>query len=379
MMKRFVLALIALVVTALPGFAADDAAPGMHPGMHAPMQADRPMLQPDPEMHQMHQKMMQNPKHMLAMAYHKNLMTFGLALQKVAQQGETIPRDFARATITEMRRSADQMDIYHEEAARSLPADLKAQHAEMAKKMGAHLNEMRTQLVQLEGLAKGERVDSREVLKHLEILLKGCEGMCREAGMCHQGMHGEGGCAKGKDCGCEKGKGMDGGCQQGNRKDCGCRDARKMQGKGREGCAELMRADPEMMQGRLKMMEEMKARDAEIAQLVDKMNNAPNDLKQAVIADILTKMVKQRAEMSAYMEKTQQHIMHHHHMDGASLSSSMKEPCGADEDSEDADLNDGASDGVNSDDMDSDDSDSESGDMNMKDMNMKDMNMKDMK
>jgi hypothetical protein len=135
----------------------------------------------------------------------------------------------------------------------------------------------------------------------------------------------------------------------------------------------MMRADPEMMQGRQKMMQDMKARDAEIARLVDKMNNAPNDLKQAVIADILTKMVQQRAEMSAYMDKMQQHMMRQHHMDGASMTPSVQ-GTGADDDSEDADLDDGASEGMNSEDMDSD-SDSESGDMDMKDMNMKGMNM----
>jgi len=370
-MKSFVLALIALALTALPGFAADGAAPGVHaPGMKPDL---KPTMQPRPEMHQMHQQMMQNPKHMMAMAYHKNLVSFGLALQKVAQQGETVPRDFARATITEMRRSADQMDIYHEEAARSLPADLKAQHAEMAKKMGAHLTELRNELVQLENLTKSERIDSKEVLAHLQILFKGCEGMCREGGMCHQGMPGEGGCAKGMgrrgmDCGCEKGKAMDPGCTQEKGKKCGCGHDRKMHGKGMEGCAGMMR--PEMIQGRQKMMQEMKARDAEIARLVDKMNNAPNDLKQAVIAEILTKMVQQRAEMSAYMEKTQQHMMQHHHMDGTSMSPSMQ-GMGGDDDSEDADLDDGASEGMNSADMDSDDSDSERGAMDMKDMNMK--------
>jgi hypothetical protein len=372
MMKRLILALIALAFTALPGFAADDAAPGMHtPGMKPDM---KPMMHQHPEMHQMHQQMMKNPKHMLAMAYHKNLVTFGMALKKVAQQGETVPRDFARATITEMRRSADQMEIYHEEAARSLPAELKAQHAEMAKKMAAHLTGMRTELTQLENLAKGERVDSKEVLAHLQNLFKGCQGMCREGGMGHQGMQGEGGCGKemgrrGMDCGCEKGKGMDQGCGQEKGRKCGCGHGRKGHGQGMKGGAGMMQADPEMMQGRQKMMQDMKARDAEIARLVDKMNNAPNDLKQAVIADILTKMVQQRTEMSAYMEKMQQHMMHRHHMDGASMTPSVQ-GTGADDDSEDADLDDGASEGMNSEDMESDDSDSESGDMDIKGMNM---------
>jgi hypothetical protein len=374
MMKRFVLALMVLAVTVLPGYG-EDAAPDMHqPGMKAgPMMQHHPdMHDPDMhhrDMHQMQQKMMQNPKHMLALAYHKNLVTFGLALKKAAQQGATVPRDFARATITEMRRSADQMDIYHEEAARSLPAELQAQHAEMAKKMGAHLVEMRAQLAQLDNLAKGERIDSKEVLAHLEIIFQGCQGMCGEGG--REGMRGDGGCGKGMDrkgmdCGCAKGKRMDGGCRQETGKGCGgCRHGWERHGKGRAGCAGTMPADPALMEGHQKMMQGMKAQDAEIDRLVVKMNNAPNDLKQAVIADILTKMVQQRAEMSAYMEKTRQHMMHQH-MDGAAMQGTSD----ADENSEDAEYDAGASDGMDSDDMDSDDSDSESGDLNMKDMKM---------
>ena len=353
--RMMLLALLALAVTTIPAFAADDAAPGMNaPGMHEPgMHADQHLMHQDPEMMR---QMMQNPQLLLAMAYHKNLVTFALALKKVAQRGETVPRDFARAAITEMRRSADQMDIHHEEAARNLPAEMKAKHAEMAKKMAAHLSEMRGELAQLEELSKGDRIASKELLKHLQILLKGCHDMCGESGMCHHGTSGEAGpCKEGH------GKGMD----------CGCGRGGKMHAPGSEEWGVVM-------QERQKMMQNMKAQDAEIAKLVDKMNQAPHDQKQAVMADILTRMVKQRAEMNAYMERTQEQMRQHHHGEGGAMQPcSMHRRDGAAENSEDVDAYEGDSE-MDSGDMDSDDAGSESDHMNMKDMNMKDMNMKDM-
>ena len=344
MIKRIVLALLALAVTALPAFAADRPVPDPNaPKMKTGM---KHMTHEHPEMKR---HLMQNPQHLLAMAYHKNLVTFGKALKKVAQQGETVPRDFARAAVTEMRRSATQMEIYHEEAARNLPPDQKAHHDEMAGKMAAHLGGMRTQLAQLEELTKGDRVDSAQVLKALHPLFRGCEGMCREAGMCPEGMHGA--VRPGK---CGQGRGME----------CGCGHAGGMPGPGGPGSRE-------MMQERQKMMDEMKAQDAEIARLVDKMNSAPNDLKQSVIADILTRMVKQRAVMSEYMERMQTHVKRHH-MEGAALPpSSMQSMDGDDGDSEDADVYDDDAGAMDSDDMDSDGAGVEMNDMNMK--NMKDM------
>lgn len=144
-MKRIMIALVAMAVTmaaaAMPTFAAEVSAPNQkmdqkqmmqHPGQHPGMQA-----------------MMRNPQHLLAMAYHKNLVHFGMALKKVAQQGETVPKDFARAAVIEMRRSADQMEIKHAEALRDMPAEQKAKQADMTKMMDAHMAEMKTQLAQI--------------------------------------------------------------------------------------------------------------------------------------------------------------------------------------------------------------------------------------
>lgn len=358
MMKKMLLALLALAVTAAPTFAADDSAPGMKPGMNLDMKTDTKhdmtqMMHRHPDMHR---QMMQNPQHLLAMAYHKNLVTFAMALKKVAHRGDTVPRDFARAAITEMRRSADQMEINHEAALGSLPADQKEQRAEMAKMMSTHLAEMRSQLAQLEDLSKADRIDSKELLKHLETLFKGCEGMCREGGMCgdqgKRGRHGGSGCMHE----------MHGG--QGG---CGCMTGGAMSGKKMRGAAPG--GWQEMMQQRHQMMEAMKAQDAELAKLVDAMNRAPKDKKQALMADVLTKLVQQRAAMDVQMEKLQE-LMKGHKPGGPMPPHSMR---GMDSASEDAESYDNDADGMSSDDMDSDDaSDDDGSSMDMKEMNMQD-------
>src|SRR5471032_172712 len=98
MMKRVMLALLALAVTVGPTFAAEESAPGMKMDMKH-MEHMEHMKHQNPEMKQ---QMMQNPQHMLAMAYHKNLEHFAMVLKKMALKADTIPPDFARAAVTEM-------------------------------------------------------------------------------------------------------------------------------------------------------------------------------------------------------------------------------------------------------------------------------------
>jgi hypothetical protein len=69
-------------------------------------------------------------------------------------------------------------------------------------------------------------------------------------------------------------------------------------GKRAEHCAE-------MKQHHQKMMEEMKARDAELDELAAKMNAAPQDQKVDLMAEIVTRMVKERSAMHAKMEGVQ--------------------------------------------------------------------------
>jgi len=324
MMKRMMFALVAMAVTAVSAFAAEVPAPGPKGGDHAQMMPPAAMEQ-----------MGRNPQHLLAMGYHSNLVNFARALEKVARQGGTVPVDFARAAVTEMRRSLAQMEIYQSEAIKTMPAELKAKQGEMTRMMDAHVSEMRGHLARLEELAKGDRIDSGELLKRLQPLFKGGKGMQHghmdgDCGDCAK-MHG-GGCAKMQGGGCAKMHGgmhhqdMERECEHCRKMDCeemgeGCEHCMKMHGGGHgEGMhGEGMHGNGHhagmerwhgMMEQRQKMMAEMKAQDAELARLVEQMNQAPQDRKQDVMAEILTRMVQQRATIYRHLEKMQRQMGH---------------------------------------------------------------------
>ncbi|CAN5364229.1 hypothetical protein BH09VER1_BH09VER1_54590 [soil metagenome] len=68
-----------------------------------------------------------------------------------------------------------------------------------------------------------------------------------------------------------------------------------------------------MMQGKMKectaMMAEMKAQNAALSKQVAEMNSAPEDKKLDLLAAIVTRMVKQRTDMEARMEKMRSAMM----------------------------------------------------------------------
>jgi hypothetical protein len=197
-MNRMLIAIAALMFF-LPAFSTQVQA-------HETPGSMRQMMLQHPEMKK---EMMANPQHMLMMAYHRNMMTFSHQLMKVARQGETVPREFARTAIAEMRRSTEEMERYRAEAMRNVPADVK-EHGDMQKMMDQHLVDVKTHLRELENLARADRIPSQDVIKQLDAMIEGCEGM--DCGMMHgkgmHGMHGKG--MHGAHHGCEECVGSEG-------------------------------------------------------------------------------------------------------------------------------------------------------------------------
>jgi len=108
-----------------------------------------------------------------------------------------------------------------------------------------------------------------------------------------------------------------------------------MAGKMMEGCQE-------MKQAKQKMMEEMKAQDAELTKLVAAMNSAPEARKLGLTANVITRMVEQQSAMhtkhEAMQAKMMQHMMGHMEMGKESMAQCpmMKGMKGMDEKSGDA-------------------------------------------
>jgi hypothetical protein len=71
-------------------------------------------------------------------------------------------------------------------------------------------------------------------------------------------------------------------------------------------------ADDGMARQRHQMMEDMHAQDIELTKAVAKMNGAATkDKKIALMADIITQMVKQRSETNSRMEEMQEQVTHY--------------------------------------------------------------------
>lgn len=166
-LKKIMLAFAAVALIALPAFAAD--APP-----HDMKAKKKQMMKQNPEMMK---EMMKNPHHALAMAYRMNLVSFGKALKNVAQQGETVPQDFARTAIDEMKRSAELMEKHHTVCLQAMSADMKAKMGDMPQMMDEHMANVKTHLGHLDDLAKNEKIESKDVIKHVDLLFMGCEGM----------------------------------------------------------------------------------------------------------------------------------------------------------------------------------------------------------
>ena len=296
-MKTMLMAIVVFAVASVPSFAADLQAPGTG-SMKQPMGQDR-----DAKM-----EMMRAPQFQLMMAYHRNLITFARALDNMAHNGETVPPEYARAAVWEMRHSVEQLEKYRTDIVPAMTAG--KDFADMKKKMDQHLVKVKTQVRDLEDLVKQNPVRSPEVIKRLHEILEGCEEM--DCGMGH---------GQGKHCGGMREK--ESNC--GRMHEHGC------------GCHEMTPEHREMMED---AMRKVKVQDAELAALVDSMNRAPQDNKLNLLADIVTRIVQQRAAMTAHMEKMMQR--HMRHQDGVRMSpSGMNNPEDEDADNdEDTDMGD---------------------------------------
>jgi hypothetical protein len=275
-MRRVLIAVAILAVTALPSFA-DDA-------------ASQPACRSMQQHTELRQEMMRNPDRLLMRGYHENLMTFGHILADVARGSDTVPPDLARTAVAEMRHSVQQIEMHRPMAMRTLPAKIKQD--DMQKVMDQHLIDIKTHLTQLEELTRSNRVPSQEVLKHLQPIFEGCQKM---------------GCGAMRDqgrnrCWMQEKKGT---------RDCGRPMGMADGGGGCGGCLQCMGMKPPGGHPAMQeMVQEMKHQDAEMASQVKKMQHASGDKKVDLMAGIVAELVQRSADVTSHMDKMQHHMMH---------------------------------------------------------------------
>jgi polyhydroxyalkanoate synthesis regulator phasin len=107
--------------------------------------------------------MANEPHHVLAMAYHQNLATFAKALHEQTARASSVNVEFARAAVTEMRRSFDQMKQHHQEHMQTMSAEMHTKMSGMMQQMETHQTELNTQLTALEQEVQSATPDPKKV------------------------------------------------------------------------------------------------------------------------------------------------------------------------------------------------------------------------
>jgi len=123
--------------------------------------------------------MMQEPHHVLAMAYRNNLVTFAKALRHHATEATTVNLDFARATVAEMMRSFDQVQQHSREHMQAMDATMKAHMADMMKQKDERHASIREHLAALDQEVNTGSPDAGSIANHLAEILQQCDGMSR--------------------------------------------------------------------------------------------------------------------------------------------------------------------------------------------------------
>lgn len=123
--------------------------------------------------------MMNEPHHVLAMAYRQNIGTFAKALRDQAQAGGSLSADFARAAVAEMTRSFDQAEEHDREHIKTMSADMRSRMAAMMKEMDMHRSRLKVAIAALEKdvqdytlNSKKIATDSADVIRHLDEMSK---------------------------------------------------------------------------------------------------------------------------------------------------------------------------------------------------------------
>lgn len=124
-------------------------------------------------------RMMNEPHHVLAMAYKQNLGTFAKTLHHQAQGSSPLDVKFARAAVAEIRRSLDQMEEHHAEHMKMMSEEMRSHMAAMMKDMEMHRSMLKDAVSALEKDVRADQPDSKQVaadsanvIKHIEEMSK---------------------------------------------------------------------------------------------------------------------------------------------------------------------------------------------------------------
>ena len=107
--------------------------------------------------------MMNEPHHVLAMAYRQNVETFAMALRDQAQGSGSVSADFARAAVAEINRNFDKAEDHHQEHIKTMSADMRSRMAAMIKEMDMRHSKLKVAIDALEKDVRGYTLNSKKI------------------------------------------------------------------------------------------------------------------------------------------------------------------------------------------------------------------------
>lgn len=110
-----------------------------------------------------HMAMANGPHHVLAMAYHDNMLTFVKAVQGHTTSTVPVDVDFTRAAVDEMKRSLGLMKQHHQDHMKTMSEEMRTASIGMVQEMETHQSELNSQLIAMEEELKQSIPDAKKL------------------------------------------------------------------------------------------------------------------------------------------------------------------------------------------------------------------------
>ena len=138
-----------------------------HGGQQPPAQGSKPMDM---------SAMMNDPHHLLAMAYARNVSTFAAVLHEQAGKANSVDADLARAATAEIRRSFDAMQQHMQEHMNGMGGNMQS-HMSMMQGADAHVSALKQHLTALERDVQADTLNAKSIADHAAEIHKHADEM----------------------------------------------------------------------------------------------------------------------------------------------------------------------------------------------------------
>src|ERR1044071_3643922 len=115
--------------------------------------------------------MMNEPHHVLEVAYKETIATFANALREQAQTG-SLSSDFARLAAAEIGRCLDQVDEHHREHVKTMSAEMRSNMTATMKEMDMSISSLKNAFKVLEKDVAAYTLNAKQIATDSDVILK---------------------------------------------------------------------------------------------------------------------------------------------------------------------------------------------------------------